>query len=73
MSDLRLGVYRHYKGDLYHVFGESIHTETREVSVLYRKLNDPFDKREIFAHPKKLFLEQIVHEGRHVLRFEHNG
>jgi hypothetical protein len=73
MTEIQKGVYRDLKGDLYHVIGEAVHTETNEVTVLYRRLNDLFDTRKISSHPKKLFLEQILYEGRHVLRFTYQG
>jgi len=71
MSEIQKGVYRHYKGGLYHVMYEVVHTETDERLIVYKKLDHCADKDEIYARPKKMFLEQIVHEGRHVLRFEH--
>lgn len=73
MTEVKPGVYQHYKGGLYHVMYEVVHTETEERLIVYKKLDHIVGKDEIFARPKKMFLEQIKHEGRYVLRFEYRG
>ncbi len=73
MTELQLGVYRHYKGGLYHVFGEAVHSETKELLVLYKRFNETLEEKIIHAHPKKMFLQQIRHDGKYVLRFEYQG
>ena len=55
------------------LIGEAVHTETNEVLVLDEPFNGDLEKMILHARPKKMFLEQIVHEGRHVLRFEYQG
>ena len=37
IPNLAIGRYRHYKGQLYQVFGLARHTETEEFTVLYGK------------------------------------
>jgi hypothetical protein len=39
MTELRSGVYRHYKGDHYQLIGIGEHTETREPMVIYVALH----------------------------------
>jgi hypothetical protein len=39
MTELRSGVYRHYKGDHYQLIGVGEHTETHEPMVVYVALH----------------------------------
>ena len=36
--DIKIGLYRHFKGNLYEVLGTATHSETREPMVVYRAL-----------------------------------
>lgn len=47
--------YRHYKGTLYLVTGFTMHTETKEVLVLYRKRMAP-DVGWTWARPYRLWM-----------------
>lgn len=65
MDEIKLGRYRHYKGDFYEVIGVAKHSETKEELVIYRSLKD----RILWARPKGMFLEKIMLEGKETPRF----
>lgn len=58
MTKLKLGVYRHYKGDDYELLGEAILKELKQekVFVYYKSLKD--DK--VYLRSKENFLSQVV-------------
>ena len=62
-----LGAYRHYKGDIYHVVGFAIHSETLEDMVLYRAL---YGERKTWVRPLSMWDECVAVNGRSVKRFE---
>lgn len=72
---VKLGRYRHYKGNLYEVMGEGIHTETGEPLVIYRSLYDApdFPYGSIWARPAAMFVEVVSVDGVEVPRFEYLG
>ena len=61
---MKLGKYKHYKGNIYEVIGVAKHSETLEELVVYR------DKDNMWVRPKKMFLEKVNVDGKEVLRFE---
>lgn len=64
--DVRLGVYRHYKGKYYEIIGVAKHSETLEELVVYRAL---YGDNELWVRPKKMFLEIVDINGEKVPRF----
>lgn len=60
------GIYRHYKGNLYHVVGEAIHSETGEMLVIYRAL---YGEYKLWVRPKAMFFETVVNAGKETARF----
>lgn len=69
---LKLGKYRHYKGDLYEVIGVGLHTETREEMAIYRCLyyTREFGNGALWIRPLAMFLESVEVDGQTVARFE---
>jgi len=61
------GRYRHFKGNEYEVIGTARHSETLEPMVVYRAL---YADRGLWVRPLVMFLEEVVHDGRTVPRFE---
>ncbi len=70
MKKIQLGRYRHYKGKFYQVIAEARHSETLEEMVVYQALyKTKFGKNLLWVRPKKMFLEEIVIDGKKVKRF----
>ena len=72
MNKIKLGMYRHYKGNLYEVIGVAKHSETLEELVVYRALYDveKFGRNMLWVRPKKMFLEKVMVNGKKIPRFE---
>lgn len=61
------GIYKHFKGDLYIVFGEGLNTETQEPYVVYRSFLNPEGK--FFIRPYDNFFGMIENEDEMHNRF----
>ena len=68
--DIKVGKYRHYKGNLYEVIGVANHSETLEKIVVYRAL---YGERELWVRPASMWNEIVTVEGKNVLRFTYIG
>ena len=66
-SELKFGVYEHYKGKRYEVIGVAKHSETLEDLVVYKKL---YDDGGLWVRPLKMFLENVEVEGEIIPRFK---
>jgi len=66
LAGIKTGIYRHYKGNLYHVTGEAIHSETGELLVVYRAL---YGEYKLWVRPKVMFFETVEIDGKPVPRF----
>jgi hypothetical protein len=66
-NEIRLGKYKHYKGNHYEVVGIARHSETLEKMVVYRAL---YGDNEIWVRPLEMFLETVEYNGKKVLRFK---
>ncbi len=64
---LKLGKYRHFKGNEYEVIALARHTETREEMVVYRALYGDFG---IWVRPLAMWNEEVEVNGERVRRFE---
>ena len=71
MTEIALGVYRHYKGKLYRVIGIGRNSETLEEVVIYQGLydNEEFGKNALWVRPLSIFLESVDVDGKKVPRF----
>lgn len=65
---MKLGKYRHYKGNLYEVMGVAKHSENEEEFVVYKALYGNYD---LWIRPKAMFLESVLINGNEVARFEY--
>ena len=69
MSEIHIkpGIYRHYKGKDYQVYGIARHSETEEPLVVYRTLYGNFD---LWVRPYEMFTENISVGGEQKPRFQ---
>lgn len=63
---MRVGRYRHYKGQDYFVVGVARHSESEEVMVIYRQLYGDFS---LWVRPLAMFEEEVQVAGRLCRRF----
>jgi len=63
---MQTGIYRHYKGKLYHVIGIGRHSESLDKMVVYRCL---YGNYGLWVRPYKMFMEYIELNGESVPRF----
>lgn len=70
MPKVKLGKYKHYKGQEYRVIGVAKHSETLEELVIYEALYDNPESK-LWVRPKDMFLEEVDVDGKKVLRFEY--
>lgn len=69
---IKLGKYKHFKGDLVEVTGEAKHSETLEEFVVYKHITGEHARENNYwVRPIKMFLEEIDFNGKKVLRFEY--
>jgi hypothetical protein len=65
---MKHGLYKHYKGMLYHVIGTCRHSETLEEMVVYRALYDDYS---LWVRPKEMFLESVEVNDKLLPRFQY--
>lgn len=71
MSELKIGLYRHYKGKMYEVLALSRHSETLQELVVYKALyHCEFGEGSLWVRPKDMFLESVLVDGKYQPRFE---
>ena len=57
---IKLGKYKHYKGNFYQVEGVATHSETEEKMVVYRPL---YGEQDLWVRPLEMFKETIEING----------
>ncbi len=67
---MKLGKYRHFKGNEYEVLAVANHSETLEKMVVYKAL---YGKEEIWVRPLSMWDEEITRDGKTFKRFEYIG
>ena len=67
---IKIGKYRHFKGNEYEVIGIAKHSETLEDYVVYKALYGEFG---LWVRPLKMFEETITRDGETLKRFEYLG
>ena len=68
VQELKPGVYRHFKGNLYQVLGVAHHSETQETLVVYRAL---YGERGLWVRPLTMWNERVSRGGYDGPRFSY--
>ena len=68
-KSLKLGAYRHFKGDICQVIGVGQHSETGEEFVVYQ--HDSGKENKLWIRPIAMFKEVVDKNGYHGPRFEY--
>lgn len=67
---MKLGKYRHYKGNNYEVIGVARHSETLEEFVVYKAL---YGEWGLWIRPLAMFTEEVTMNGKKISRFNFIG
>jgi len=65
-NTIKLGKYRHFKGNEYEVIGIAKHSETLEEMVVYRPL---YGEGGLWVRPASMWNEEITRDGKTFKRF----
>jgi len=66
--NLELGIYKHYKGNLYQVIGIARHSESLEEFVVYKATYQK-EGENLWVRPRVMFEETLVFNNKEVKRF----
>lgn len=66
MQEIKTGLWRHFKGNLYRVHYIALHSETGEEMVVYQAL---YGQRGMWVRPASMWLEQVEREDYSGPRF----
>lgn len=66
MEEIKLGKYRHFKGNEYEVIGIARHSETLEPMVVYRAL---YADGGMWVRPASMWNETVERDGKRFKRF----
>lgn len=67
---MKLGKYRHFKGNEYEVLAVANHSETLEKMVVYKAL---YGEGDVWVRPLSMWDEEITRDGKTFKRFEYIG
>ncbi len=70
MEEIKLGKYRHFKGNEYEVVGIATHSESMEPMVVYRAL---YGEQGLWVRPLSMWTEQVERDGYCGPRFQYIG
>ena len=68
--EIKVGKYRHFKGNEYEVIGLARHSETMEELVVYRAL---YGERGLWVRPASMWNETVERDGKAFTRFTYIG
>lgn len=68
--ELKLGKYRHFKGNEYELLGIATHSETLEPMVVYRAL---YGEGGLWVRPASMWMETVSRDGYSGPRFQYVG
>ena len=67
---IKLGKYRHFKGNEYEVIGIAKNSETLEEMVVYKAL---YGDKELWVRPLSMWEETVTRDGKTFNRFTYIG
>lgn len=70
MLDIKLGKYRHFKGNEYEVIAIAKNSETLEEMVVYKAL---YGEKEFWVRPASMWNETVTRDGKTIKRFTYVG
>lgn len=70
MAAIKLGKYRHFKGNEYEVIAIAKHSETTEEMVVYRAL---YGEGQVWVRPASMWDERVERDGKTYKRFTFIG
>ena len=70
MDTIKIGKYRHFKGNEYEVIALATHSETGERMVVYRAL---YGDGGVWVRPASMWDEKVEREGKVFKRFTYMG
>jgi len=70
MDEIKIGRYRHFKGNEYQVLYLAKNSETMEDMVVYQAL---YGERGIWVRPASMWNETVERDGKTYTRFEYIG
>ena len=68
MNEIKLGKYRHFKGNEYEVIAIAKHSETTEDMVVYKAL---YGDGGLWVRPASMWNETVERDGKVFRRFEY--
>ena len=69
-NNIKIGKYRHFKGNEYRVLHLAKHSETLVEMVVYQAL---YGEMGIWVRPASMWNESVTHNGESLKRFEYIG
>ena len=70
MGEIKIGKYRHFKGNEYEVIALATHSETGERMVVYRAL---YGNGGVWVRPAGMWNESVERDGKTYKRFTYIG
>lgn len=71
-NNVKIGKYKHYKGDIVEVIGKAFHSETLEEFVIYKHVaGKRTGEKYYWVRPLKMFVERVESDGKKISRFEY--
>lgn len=67
---MKLGKYRHFKGEYYQLLYLAKHSETQQEMVVYQAL---YGEQGIWVRPLSMWNEMVSYNGENVMRFSYIG
>ena len=64
--EIKKGIYRHFKENMYEVLGTALHSETVEEMVIYKAL---YGEGKTWVRPSSMWNEEVEFDGKKVKRF----